>query len=73
MSHKSDAQWTIKALEMALMSREIAPGRVHLSDHSGQYASQVYTEISHQQQIQIRRVAWATPMITRQPNALGEP
>lgn len=35
MSHKSDAQWTIKALEMALMNREIAPGRVHLSDRSG--------------------------------------
>src|SRR5258708_18141020 len=44
---------TLAALRMALRERQPAPGLVHHSDRGVQYASQDYTALLHQHQVQI--------------------
>lgn len=43
----------LEALQMALQSRDIAPGLVHHSDRGVQYASQVYTDLLKEHGIRI--------------------
>lgn len=53
MSPTLDAQLAIKALQMAIASRDVAPGLVHHSDRGVQYASREYTDLLRQQHIHI--------------------
>jgi putative transposase len=61
LGRQLDASLTVAALQQALASRHLTPQLVHHSDRGVQYASQAYTRLLKQHQIQISMSRKANP------------